>query len=45
MNGVKVAGRVQYYYTDGKLVTKSFTDYTRKNLTKQFGTLDAFVKK
>jgi type I restriction enzyme R subunit len=48
VNGVKVlkvAERVQYYDTDGKLVTESFKDYTRKTLTKQFATLDEFVKK
>jgi type I restriction enzyme R subunit len=48
INGVKVskvAERVQYYDTDGKLVTESFKDYTRKTLNKQFATLDAFVRK
>ncbi|WP_338401531.1 EcoAI/FtnUII family type I restriction enzme subunit R [Neptunicella marina] len=48
VNGVKVhkvAERVQYYDTDGKLVTESFKDYTRKTLTKQFATLDEFVRK
>lgn len=48
VNGVvvkKIAERVQYYDTDGKLVTESFRDYTRKTLTKQFATLDEFVKR
>ncbi|WP_404826603.1 EcoAI/FtnUII family type I restriction enzme subunit R [Paraglaciecola chathamensis] len=48
VNGVKVlkvAERVQYYDTDGKLVTESFKDYTRKTLTQQYATLDEFVKK
>jgi type I restriction enzyme R subunit len=48
VNGVKVlkvAERVQYYDSDGKLVTESFKDYTRKTLTKQFATLDDFVRK
>jgi type I restriction enzyme R subunit len=48
VNGVKVlkvAERVQYYDTDGKLVTESFKDYTCKTLNKQFATLDAFVRK
>jgi type I restriction enzyme R subunit len=40
---LKVAERVQYYDSDGKLVTESFKDYTRKTLTKQFATLDEFV--
>ncbi|WP_207819255.1 EcoAI/FtnUII family type I restriction enzme subunit R [Parashewanella curva] len=48
VNGVPVtviAERVQYYDTDGKLVTESFKDYTRKTLVKQFATLDDFTKK
>ena len=48
VNGVKVlkvAERVQYYDSDGKLVTESFKDYTRKTLTKQFATLDDFVRR
>lgn len=46
VNGVTVkaiAERVQYYDTDGKLVTESFRDYTRKTLSKQCATLDDFV--
>jgi type I restriction enzyme R subunit len=48
VNGVtvsKVAERVQYYDTDGKLVTESFKDYTRKTLSKQFASLDDFIRK
>jgi type I restriction enzyme R subunit len=48
VNGItvsKVAERVQYYDTDGKLVTESFKDYTRKTLFKQFTSLDDFVRK
>ena len=48
VNGVKVkklAERVQYYDTDGKLVTESFKDYTRKTLAAQFSSLDDFVRK
>ncbi|GFD74085.1 EcoAI/FtnUII family type I restriction enzme subunit R [Alteromonas marina] len=48
VNGVtvsKVAERVQYYDTDGKLVTESFKDYTRKTLSKQFASLDDFVRR
>jgi len=41
----KVAERVQYYDSDGKLVTESFKDYTRKTMHKQFSSLDAFVKR
>ena len=47
VNGVtvcKLAERVQYYDSDGKLVTESFKDYTRKTLHQQFASLDAFVK-
>ena len=48
VNGVtvkKVAERVQYYDTDGKLVTESFKDYTRKTIAKQFASLDDFTRK
>lgn len=41
----KVAERVQYYDTDGKLITESFKDYTRKTVKKQFDSLDTFIKK
>ncbi|WP_425642727.1 EcoAI/FtnUII family type I restriction enzme subunit R [Marinomonas gallaica] len=48
VQGVSVeifAKRVQYYGSDGKLVTESFKDYTRKTVSKQFASLDEFVKK
>ncbi|WP_337146905.1 EcoAI/FtnUII family type I restriction enzme subunit R [Serratia bockelmannii] len=50
VNGVTVsvlAKRVQYYDADGKLVTESFQDYTRKTLLKdgEFASLDSFVRK
>ncbi|MGL5091028.1 MAG: EcoAI/FtnUII family type I restriction enzme subunit R, partial [Aeromonas sobria] len=48
VNGVAVsviAERVQYYDADGKLVTESFKDYTKKTLLKEFATLDAFTKR
>ncbi len=41
----KIAERVQYYGTDGKLVTESFKDYTRKTIKKQFASLDEFTKR
>lgn len=41
----KIAERVQYYDTDGKLVTESFKDYTRKTMAKQFASMDEFTKK
>lgn len=40
----KIAERVQYYDSDGKLVTESFKDYTRKTVHKQFASLDAFTR-
>ena len=41
----KMAERVQYYDTDGKLVTESFKDYTRNTIKKQFTSLDDFTRK
>lgn len=41
----KIAERVQYYDSDGKLVTESFKDYTKKTVQKQFASLDDFVKR
>ena len=41
----KMAERVQYYDSDGKLVTESFKDYTRKAMNSQFSSLDEFVKR
>ncbi|WIG71455.1 DEAD/DEAH box helicase family protein (plasmid) [Photobacterium damselae] len=40
----KIAERVQYYDSDGKLVTESFKDYTRKTMATQFSSLDDFTK-
>ena len=50
VNGVDVkvlAKRVQYYDSDGKLVTESFQDYTRKTMLKdsEYSSLDSFVRK
>jgi len=39
----KMAERVQYYDSDGKLVTESFKDYTRKTISSQFSSLNDFV--
>jgi len=41
----KIAERVQYYGTDGKLVTESFKDYTRNTVKKHFTSLDEFTRK
>jgi type I restriction enzyme R subunit len=40
-----VAERVQYYGSDGKLITESLRDYTRACVQKQFGSLDAFLRR
>jgi len=40
-----VAERVQYYGADGKLITESLRDYTRSCVQKQFGSLDAFLRR
>ncbi|MBT0307923.1 EcoAI/FtnUII family type I restriction enzme subunit R [Morganella morganii] len=50
VNGVHVkvlAKRVQYYDSDGKLVTESFRDYTRKTMLKdsEYASLDGFMCK
>ena len=38
-----VAERVQYMAADGKLITESLEDYTKKNVTRQYATLSAFM--
>ena len=35
--------RVQYIDKDGKLITESLTDYTRRNMRNQYATLDDFL--
>src|SRR5690554_883469 len=43
---VKVAAeRVQYFDANGKLITESLKDYTRKALCKEFSSLDEFLKR
>lgn len=43
---VKVVGeRVQYFDADGKLITASLKDYTRQTVTKEFASLDDFLKR
>ncbi len=39
-----IAERVQYYGNDGKLITESLRDYTRRAIREQFASLDAFLK-
>ena len=40
-----LAERVQYYSSDGTLITESLTDYTRKKVHAEYATLDAFLQK
>lgn len=40
-----VAERVQYLGPDGKLITESLTDYTRKRVHDAYPTLDAFLNR
>ena len=40
-----VAERVQYYGPDGKLITESLKDYTRKAIRKAFASLDDFLRR
>lgn len=37
--------RVQYYGKDGKLITESLKDYSRKNIEKEFSSLDVFIRR
>ena len=36
--------RVQYYDKDGKLITESVTDYSKKNILGEYATLDDFLR-
>ena len=48
VNDVEVAvatERVQYLGADGKLITESLKDYTRKTVQKEYESLDAFLTK
>ena len=40
-----LAERVQYYDKDGKLITESLHDYTRRTVHEEFTSLDDFVKR
>lgn len=47
VNGVVVTilnERVQYLDTDGKIITETLKDYTKKNMLAQYATLDSFLK-
>jgi type I restriction enzyme R subunit len=39
-----VAERVQYFGPDGKLITESLRDYTRKSVLRQYRSLDEFLQ-
>ena len=48
VSGVEVsvlAERVQYLGSDGKLITESLRDYTRKTVRKQYASLDDFLRR
>lgn len=48
VNNVQVSvanERVQYYGKDGKLITESLKDYTKKNLSNEFASLDQFIER
>jgi type I restriction enzyme R subunit len=40
-----VAERVQYYGNDGKLITESLKDYTRKAVRNEYTSLDQFLRR
>lgn len=40
-----IAERVQYFDVNGKLITESLKEYTKKTLTKEFASLDDFLNK
>lgn len=40
-----IAERVEYLDENGKLITESLRDYTKKRVRKQFASLDAFLKR
>ena len=40
-----IAERVQYLGPDGKLITESLKDYTRKRVLEQFASLDEFLRR
>lgn len=40
-----ISERVQYYDKDGKLITESLKDYSKKNILDEFATLDTFLNR
>lgn len=48
VDGVRVRivnERVQYLGADGKIITESLKDYTKKNITKEYQTIDHFLNR
>lgn len=48
VNGIEVKvinQRIQYFGADGRLITESLKDYTRKNIDQSFGSLDDFIQR
>lgn len=41
----QIGERVMYYGKDGNLITESLIDYTKKNIKKEFSSIDEFIKK
>jgi len=39
-----VSERIQYYGDDGKLITESLRDYTKKRVLKEYASLDTFLR-
>lgn len=39
-----IAERVEYYGPDGRLITESYRDFTRKQIKSEFASLDVFLK-
>ena len=40
-----ISERVQYYGPDGKLITESLRDFTRERISRQFASLDDFLRR
>lgn len=40
-----ISERVQYYDKDGKLITESLKDYSKKNIKEEFKDLDTFIRR
>lgn len=45
VNVTVLTERVQYYDKDGKLVTESLTDYTKRNILKEYASLESFLNR